>query len=424
MTPNADQKGSATLEELEARLQRQDEKLAEQQRLLEAQQQKLKDYEDKLNRLLGERAVQPGLEHERGAGIVQAPPAGASSPSVGDNTVAQAQPEKPPAPAAPVGQAPQAETRPPAIAPLTDAQSVLTPRGKFTLEPSLQYLYSSNSRVQLVGFTIIPAITIGLIDIQRVNRTLWSAALTGRWGVTDRFEVEAKVPWIYRTDSTLARPLATAAVADQVFNATGDGLGDVEVAARYQLTRRSPFTVGFLRYKTTTGKGPFDVPTTTPVTGLTIPTRLPTGTGFPSLQIGGTALVPSDPAVLFGGLSYIWNMQRHVKGSINTVDANGAPITVPIGEIDPGDGVNFNFGLGLGINERSSFSIGYDQTVFFRDKLNGQTVTNAQTQTLGTLLFGFSYKLSPRTNFNLTLGAGLTRDAPDVQIFARVPYTF
>ncbi len=418
---NVVKKGKPTLEELDARLERQDQKLAEQQHRLEAQQEKLMEYEDALNRLRAERTLErQEFGTRRAGGTPQARPADVSSAGLArgaaDSTVAQAQPSGAEAPPAPVGQPPQPATKPPEVAPLTAVQTVLTPRGKFVLEPSLQYAHSTNTRVDLVGFTIIPAITIGLINIESVNRDLWIAALTGRYGLTERLELESKVPWVYRTDSTRTRPTNVPSMSESVFDTSGKGLGDIELAARYQLTERPPFFIGFLRYKPHTGKGPFDVPIETPQTGVTIQSKLPTGTGFNTLQVGGTGLVPSDPAVFFGGLSYIWNIGRN----IGTLDPNGNPI----GYYKPGDGVDLNFGMGLAINDRASFSVGYDHTTFFRDRANGATVATAQTRELGTLLFGVSYKLTPRMNFNLTLGAGVTRDAPDVQISARLPYTF
>ena len=115
-------------------------------------------------------------------------------------------------------------------------------------------------------------------------------------------------------------------------------------------------------------------------------------------------------------MSYIWNIKRN----IDQLDANGNPI----GTYDPGDGINFDFGMGLAINDRASFSVGYDHTTFLKDKQNGQTIQNAQTTQVGSLLFGVAYRVSPRTTFNLTLGAGITRAAPDVQLTLRLPITF
>lgn len=356
------------------------------------------------------------VRRTRARGIVAA----LAASLVAGQTLAEAQIAQAPAaqaPAAPtVGQAPEPQTRPPVVAPITDAVNVLTPRGRWVIEPSLQYSYSSDTRVSLVGFTIIPAITIGLIDIRNISREMWFATLTGRYGVTDRLELETRIPWVYRSDSVLARPLATPAVGDTVFDATNSGLSDVEFAARYQISQSSPYVIGFLRYKTRTGDGPFDFDTTTLQPGLTTPAKPPTGSGFKAAQAGASVLLPSDPGVFFGGFSYIYNRPR----DISTLD----PAGVPIGEYDPGDGFNVNFGMGLAINERASFSIGYDHSVFFTDKQNGQEVLNAQTQQIGSLLFGLSYQISPRTSFNLTLGIGATAAAPDMQLTARLPFLF
>ncbi len=43
---------------------------------------------------------------------------------------------------------------------------------------------------------------------------------------------------------------------------------------------------------------------------------------------------------------------------------------------------------------------------------------------LGSLLVGYSYRLSPKTTLNLSIGAGLTRDTPDVVMTLRVPIAF
>jgi hypothetical protein len=43
---------------------------------------------------------------------------------------------------------------------------------------------------------------------------------------------------------------------------------------------------------------------------------------------------------------------------------------------------------------------------------------------LGTLLVGFSYRINDKRTLNVAVGAGLTRDTPDVQLSVRLPMTF
>jgi hypothetical protein len=127
-----------------------------------------------------------------------------------------------------------------------------------------------------------------------------------------------------------------------------------------------------------------------------------------------TVIYPTDPAVFFGSLSYLWNIER--KGVVIPGDTTQTEV-----DVDAGDAVEFNFGMGLALNERASFSIGYDHTIYQKTKINGQVPVGELSAQLGTLLLGYSYKYSKRTTFNLSLGIGVTDEAPDVQLTLRVP---
>ncbi len=82
----------------------------------------------------------------------------------------------------------------PRVAAIFEQPGVLTSAGQFTLEPSLQFAYASSNRVALMGYTVIPAVLVGLIDVREVTRGTYAAALTARYGASSRFEVEAKLP--------------------------------------------------------------------------------------------------------------------------------------------------------------------------------------------------------------------------------------
>jgi len=326
---------------------------------------------------------------------------------------------------APVGQAPDESSRRPDVAPIFEQPGILTAKGKFVLEPSLQYSYSSSDRVALVGYTIIPAILIGVIDIREERRTTLTGSLTGRVGITNRFELEAKVPYVYRSDTGVGREfLQGASTNSTIFDSTGHGLGDVEVTGRYQFNDgglEKPYYVGSLRFKSHTGTDPFQVQTSKSVVGFRddgIQTELPTGSGFYGLQPAVTMLYPSDPAVFFGTVSYLYTFSR------NNVSRNTDTGPEFIGKVAPGGIFGFNFGMGLGLNEKSSFSIGYDHASVGKTKVQGLNAADSVRVQLGTLLLGYSYRLSEKRSLNVSLGAGLTRDTPDVTLTVRVPTTF
>lgn len=316
-------------------------------------------------------------------------------------------------PPATVGQAPEAKSsRPPAVAQIFEQPGLLTPRGSITIEPSVQYSYASSNRVTLVGYTVIPAILIGLIDIKSVNRNTFIGALTMRYGVTNRFELETKVPYVYRSDTVVSRSLNTGATQDTTSNTIGKGLGDVEFTARLQMNAGgadTPYYIGFLRVKTRTGKSPFDVK----LDANNVQESLPTGSGFYGIQPGLTVIFPSDPAVFFGGMSYQVNLWR-----------GGASLGPKFGSINPGDIIDVNFGMGLALNEKASFSLGYDHSVIGKDTINGAAPPDATVTQLASLLLGYSYRLSDTRSFNLALAAGLTQDTPDMQLTLRWPTNF
>ena len=95
-----------------------------------------------------------------------------------------------------------------------------------------------------------------------------------------------------------------------------------------------------------------------------------------------------------------------------------------LGEVAPGAIAGFNFGMGLGLNEKASFSLGYDHSSIARTRQDGVPVPGAVRTQLGTLLLGFSYRLSERRSVNVSVGAGLTRDTPDVSLTIRMPLSF
>ena len=330
--------------------------------------------------------------------------------------------------AAPVAPAAGADGQPPAVAALFDQPGVLTPKGKYVLEPSVQYSYSSSNRVALVGYTIIPALLIGLVDVREVKRNTMTGALAVRYGLTNRVEVEARLPYVYRSDSTISREFLQGSASERVFNNSGRAMGDVEIGARYQFNdggNNMPYFLGSLRFKSRTGKDPFDVVTdcitrcvgNTSGTGL--PLDLPTGSGFYSLQPGLTWLFPSDPAVFFGGVSYTYNFKR---SGVSRQVLNGEREF--IGDVEPGGIFGVNFGMGLALNDKSSFSMGVDLNSVGRTRQNGVPLATSVRTQLASLLLGYSYRYTDKTTFSVTVGAGLTRDTPDLTLNLRIPMSF
>ena len=432
---------AAALDELQRQINDQRLRLEQTQQQLQQQAQELSRLQGALNEeiLANARArgaptpvLLPSLSQgpvlavqTQAAAPAIASAAPAAAPAVAQDVSNASPPQTAPQP---VGQAPESDSRPPEVAQIFEQPGVLTPRGKLILEPSVQYGYSANDRVALVGYTIIPAILIGLIDVRQVKTTTAVATLTARYGINRRFEIEGKAPYVYINGDTVSREVFTGSAQDNVFNARGHGMGDLEMTARMQLNEGAadkPFYIGWLRYKSRTGRDLFDVVTdcitrcVANTTGTGLPLDLPTGSGFESFQPGVTWLFPSDPVVFFGSLSYLYNRERH---NVSRKLLQGQ--TEFLGDIKAGDIWGLNLGLGLALNEKAAISIGFETNTVGKTQQNGQDVSGSVRVTLASLLLGGTYRYNDHVSLNVALGAGLTRDTPDLTVTARVPVTF
>ncbi|XKE45546.1 transporter [Halomonas organivorans] len=318
----------------------------------------------------------------------------------------------------PVGQRP-----PPAEAPeiqaIPDIGGVLTPRGRLVIEPEFQYSHASVNRLTFRGVEILNTLQVGVLAAEDIDRDTLTASVTGRLGVTDRLELELKVPYLYRDDSQIATVnIDEENQFDVPNNRDGDGLGDIEAAVHYQINtppQGSPYFVGNLRYKSTTGDGPFDVRRNSEG----IEQELPTGSGFHSIEPSITMLLPSAPAVYFANIGYLFNLEDDVDETVGDFR---------IDDVDPGDAVRLSFGMAYSINPQSSFTLGYkndfiaETDTTFTDLETGTSTTqDSRSLNVGSMLLGWTYQFSDDSVFNLNLEFGITEDAPDTTLTLRAP---
>ncbi len=383
-------------EQLEAQVQRLEAELTAQRQLIGQQQARIDAQQAEIDAL----KTNLELRELRGAGLAQAQ---SGSPSV----------QSTPPPGQPVGEAPPQ----PELAERAEIQAiprdlgVLTPAGQLVFDPSVEYTRSSNSRLVFRGIELIPGIQIGLIEATDADRDTINANAALRYGVTSRLELEASIPYIYRHDRIEVVQQRDEQIVRDI-GLRGDGIGDAEFTARYQLNRvrpLKPIWVASLRVKSDTGKGPFEIP----FDEFGVAKDLATGSGFWGVEPGISFLLPSDPVVIYGGLSYFWHMARDIDRDIGDVH---------VGRVDPGDSITANIGFGFALNPRFSYSLGYRHNIIFPTKSEiGDTTQRSDRLHVGQLNFGLSYRLTRTQVINLGFEFGVTEDAPDVSITLRTP---
>ena len=330
-------------------------------------------------------------------------------------------------PGSPVGQAPNDIDRMPEIAALGEQGAAITRRGALTIEPQLDYTRADRNRALFRGIELIPSILVGVFDISENRQDVLGASLSVRYGLLDRLELGVRVPFIYRSDASVLTPIAgstsndAAATIDS--STKSSGIGDVEATMRYQFTRPSNgnvFLVGNLQLVAPTGTNPFRVPRDEAGRAL----ESATGAGFWGVTPSLTAILPTDPAVLFGTIGYTYNFGRDVDAAIPPVR---------ILRVEPGGSVSVSAGIGVALNQRTSLNLGYAHSSAFGTRTTTVLLDPAADQTpfisrsrdlqIGRLLFGVTYRLSDNASFNWGVEVGATEDAPDVRTTLRIPIT-
>lgn len=310
------------------------------------------------------------------------------------------------------------------VASALKAQGVMTPKGHFEVEPSFSYSQNSANRISILGFTQVPAILVGIIEAEDADYTTFIGALAVRYGVTDRIELELRAPWVYRYDSITKRIAVPKGGDDtRTLTSSGGALGDIEAAIRYQFNLESaPYWIGGLRVKSDTGRSPFDQEID--VNGIFKDPA--TGSGSWSLEPGLTMIYPLDPAVIFVTAGYTWSMEtdaaRYRVVKIPDTLENEVVRLPGTDKVDLGDSFFLGMGMGFAVNDRLSFSLGINHRTVFESSLNGSKT--GKVLQLDSLTTGFSLALSESTSLNLSLQAGLTEDAPDVQLNFGMPIRF
>ncbi|MFZ5705946.1 MAG: transporter [Pseudomonadota bacterium] len=391
--------------EQRALIDRQSAMIAEQGEQIAKLEQQIVTQQAQVDRLSSFALAEAPLDIFRGTGMGQGGGPGPALPGLGSDAVAL--------PDAPVGEAPPPEESPEQrIAAVPEGQGVLTRAGELFFEPSFEYTRSSTNRLVFRGIELIPGIQIGLIEATDADRDTLVGTASLRYGITDRLEAEVRLPYLYRNDRIEVVQQRDEGIVRQI-KLREDGFGDAEFSLRYQFNRpvgQKPIFVGTLRVKSDTGKGPFEIG----YDEFGVATGLATGSGFWAVQPGLNFLMPSDPAVIYGGAAYLYHIPR---------DVNEVVGDVLIGRVDPGDAVSVNIGFGFALNPRFSFSLGYRHNYIFPTETEiGDTLQKSNYIHVGSLNFGMSYRLTQRDVLNLGFEIGVTEDAPDVSITLRMPF--
>ena len=407
-------------EDIRAELDRAMEMIRQQQEQLDRQREEIAELRRRLD------SAAPAVAAASPAAPPPAPSAAPSSPA--ETAVAASAPNET-VPLQRVGVAPEDDDRPIEIAVLDNQSSVVTPTGRLIAEAQFDYARADRNRAVFRGVELVEAVLIGVFDINESRQDILTGSLGLRYGLADRIEIGARLPFIYRSDTSIVAPIAGSTNNDEAAtinnSVKGHGIGDLELTARYQIIDGrdgAPYVLANLQGVIPTGSDPFDVPRDDLGRAL----KAATGAGFFALSPSVTAILPSDPVVLFGTLGYNFNFGR----SVDTVIP-----PVRIAYVDPGDSIAASAGIGISFKQRTSVNLGYAHTWAFGTRTTTSLLdptpswpdvrdTVSRDLQLGRLLFGITYRATDRISVNWAVEVGATEDAPDLRTTLRVPFAF
>jgi hypothetical protein len=306
-------------------------------------------------------------------------------------------------------QEPQAEPPSPRITlerALIDQGGLLLRPGQFEIEPSVEYTFFSTRRISVSGFSILPTLIIGVLETEKAERSVVDTVMTARLGVVRNVQAEVRVPYRFVSDR------ATTETTERT--ESNAGIGDVEAALLFQALRERgaiPDLIVGVRGKTRTGHDPFgDDPTTPPIS-----------TGFYSVTGMMTAVKAIDPAAVFASAVYTHNVGRTVR--LLATDAFQT-------EIHPGDSFGYNLGLALALAPELAMNFRFEQRFVLATETRSpgtggrRTEVRGSTLNVGTAFLGVNWALTRRVSVDISLGIGVTEDAPDVAVRLAVPIRF
>ncbi|OQB54006.1 MAG: hypothetical protein BWX99_02285 [Deltaproteobacteria bacterium ADurb.Bin151] len=270
----------------------------------------------------------------------------------------------------------------------------LMQKGKFELEYSLRYEYTSSSE-------LVAGEENTTLVHPRANHTVRNA-IGLQYGLLDNLTITANLPFVFAYDKTGSSS-----------NKDVTDLGDLTIGLDYQPFKSGgiwPTTIFTLTGIIPTGRSPYKINRMT---------DLPTGNGVYAVAMNMNMSKSVDPAMIFGGVGMTY---RFEPGGID-YNING----IVIDAVKPGMSFNAVLGLAYSISYALSMNVQFQYAYYMgTDYLvtGGETAFVTPAYSSANLIVGTGWRFSPKWMLSLSLGVGLTKNDPDFFFLARLPFSF
>ena len=211
-----------------------------------------------------------------------------------------------------------------------------------------------------------------------------TAAVTFRLGLPYTTQIEVRAPYV---------------ILDETSRDRASGVGDVRLAVTKEvLSGRDALPSVLLTARWTAPTGDADIGAG----------HASTGTGFHVVEGLVSAVKRIDPLVFFGTASY-------------ALAASGRKFAGV--DVRPGDVFGVKLGSILAVSPETSMFAALNLSFAGRTNVAGRDVRDSE-RTSGTIELGVAHILTSSTLLNVSVQAGVTKDAPDLQVLVSLPYRF
>lgn len=226
--------------------------------------------------------------------------------------------------------------------------------------------------------------TVALASQSRQD--VFSPSLAVRLGLPFDAQLELSLPYQFMSQSEVAPPLTGES------KASGSGFGDLQIGFAKALLKEDqwwPDLIARVNWNTDSGSVRDG--------GLGL------GGGIQSVTGSFSALKRQDPLAFFVNTSYT----KSFTAKDYLVGANGT-----MSSYNPGDSIGFSFGTQLAASADTSLSFSLNQRFIGNAEQGSQTIAGS-SRNVSILSIGASSIVSRNVFVNLSVGMGLTHDAPD-----------
>jgi hypothetical protein len=284
---------------------------------------------------------------------------------------------------------------------LREARAVLIRDGLLEIDPRLTYFHDSLNLLNVAGLDVLDNLFFGTFEIGKVKRDQLRASVSFRYGVTDRLQLNAEIPYVHTWSRRYLPPQIQRFPNEGQYSSVDNGtIGDITFGFSYHLWRESqrvPDIILTTSIKTDTGDGPFDVG----------PAEASTGTGFWGGTVGLTFVKVTDPGVLFANVGYFYHHEDKVRGF----------------RVDPADSVSWGLGYSWSLNPFLSFTTSVNGRFVEKTEFGGELLDGSE-ETIANLSLGLTHAWAQNRSYDVALTVGLTEDSPDFGLVLSMPFTF